>query len=85
MGFSIGTKGYIGTGYMDMAMLVIHFTRIFGNGIRQLMYGHKKADFQEMQRSDAVGFSIGNKGYIGTGLVKEVLHIQRFLGMGPGN
>ena len=62
VGFSIGNKGYIGTG---------------GDGIRcyqdfweydpVLNSWTKKADFEGGKRCRAVGFSIGNKGYIGTG------------------
>ena len=61
VGFSIGNKGYIGTGF---------------NGPRKndlwefdpaLNTWTQKADFGGLARSAAVGFSIGNKGYIGTG------------------
>ena len=61
-GFSIGGKGYIGTGADSI-------------GIRNDFWEYdpmtdtwtQKADFGGTARSDAVGFSIGNKGYIGTG------------------
>lgn len=59
--FSIGTKGYLGTGF---------------DGIRRKDFWEydpntdswtQKADFGGVARNYAVGFSIGNKGYIGTG------------------
>ncbi|WP_229238992.1 hypothetical protein, partial [Emticicia sp. C21] len=61
VGFSIGNKGYIGTG--------------LGNGILKDFWEYnpltdswtQKADFGGVARHLAVGFSIGNKGYIGTG------------------
>ena len=31
------------------------------------MHGRRKPTFPEMDETGAVGFSIGNKGYIGTG------------------
>ncbi len=39
---------------------------IFGNGIRQLMYGQGKPTFLDLQKEISCGFSIGTKGYIGT-------------------
>jgi hypothetical protein len=61
VGFSIGSKGYIGTGW--------------ANGYKKDFWEYdpptdswtQKADFGGIERSDAVGFSIGSKGYIGTG------------------
>jgi hypothetical protein len=62
VGFSIGNKGYIGTGYG------------YGNGKDFWEYDPitdtwtQKADFVTTGlRYEAVGFSIGNKGYIGMG------------------
>ncbi|MBI3501336.1 MAG: T9SS type A sorting domain-containing protein [Bacteroidetes bacterium] len=63
VGFSIGNKGYIGTGYD-------------GNGIHHKDFWEwdhatniwtQKASFGGSARLGAVGFSIGTKGYIGTG------------------
>ena len=59
--FSIGTKGYVGTGW--------------DGGLRKDFWEFdpvsnswtQKADFGGTARSLAVGFSIGTKGYIGTG------------------
>jgi hypothetical protein len=64
VGFSIGTKGYIGTGWngsTDYADLWEYdpSTNVWT----------QKANFGGSARSDAAGFSIGTKGYIGTGLV----------------
>ncbi|HOY30571.1 MAG TPA: kelch repeat-containing protein [Bacteroidales bacterium] len=69
--FSIGTKGYIGTGWefdgMNMAELgdFWEFDPVSNVWIQ-------KADFGGAQRANAVGFSIGNKGYIGTGVSNDV-------------
>lgn len=62
VGFSIGDKGYVGTGY-DI------------NGSKKDFWEYdpatdtwtQKADFGGTGRDGAVGFSIGNKGYLGTG------------------
>src|ERR1039457_5533181 len=63
VGFSIGNKGYIGTGedmggtdYRDFWQY-----NITTNSWTQ------KANFGGIARYRAVGFSIGSKGYIGTG------------------
>src|SRR5882724_5283840 len=62
VGFSIGTKGYIGTGVVS--------------GVGQQDFWEydpatdvwtQKANFGGSGRSYAVGFSIGSKGYLGTG------------------
>ena len=62
VGFSIGSKGYIGTGY------------VFGSDPMDFWEYDpatdtwtQKADFGGGPREFAVGFSIGSKGYIGTG------------------
>lgn len=62
VGFSIGNKGYVGTGDG-------------GSGPRKDFWEYdpltdswsQKADFGGTSRFNAVGFSIANKGYIGTG------------------
>lgn len=62
VGFSIGDKGYLGTGTT-------------AEGIKKDFWEYdpitdswtQKADFGGTARSGAVGFSIGTKGYIGTG------------------
>ena len=45
VGFSIGNKGYIGTG--SNLGTPLNDKRIFGNGTRQLMYGHRKPTLEE--------------------------------------
>ena len=66
--FSIGSKGYVGTGYD------------YSNGVRlndfwvydsQTDIWLPVADFKGGVRKEAVGFSIGNKGYVGTGDVSD--------------
>ena len=62
-GFSIGTKGYIGTGGVLGGTLYKDFWQYdtTTNSWTQ------KANFGGVARYRAVGFSIGSKGYIGTG------------------
>ena len=59
VGFSIGNKGYIGTG--------INFTKDFWEYNSTTNIWTQKANFGGIARQYAVGFSIGTKGYIGTG------------------
>ena len=59
VGFSIGNKGYIGTGFA--------YYKDFWEYDPALNTWTQKADFGGGERWDAVGFSIGDKGYIGTG------------------
>jgi N-acetylneuraminic acid mutarotase len=63
VGFSIGDKGYVGTGWMADKTIVKDFWEYdpATNAWTQ------KADFGGGKRWGAVGFSVGNKGYIGTG------------------
>jgi len=65
-GFAIGIKGYVGTGeYFD------GFNTLFYNDFWEYDPGgntwKRKANFGGVAREWAVGFAIGNKGYIGTG------------------
>lgn len=62
VGFSIGNKGYIGTGYNEIA-----FLNDFWEYDPAANTWTQKADFGGVARGGAVGFSIGNKGYLGTG------------------
>ena len=63
VGFSIGTKGYIGTGWTN------------NNGPLKDIWQYdpltnvwtQEADFGGIARYDAVAFTIGNKGYVGMG------------------
>ncbi len=63
VGFSIGSKGYIGTGDDGWSSIAKDFWEYdpAANTWTQ------KADFGGTARDCAVGFSIGSKGYIGTG------------------
>jgi len=62
-GFSIGNKGYIGTGYGIGYVLKKDFWEY--NPATDSWT--QKADFGGTARIWATGFSLGNKGYIGTG------------------
>ncbi|TAL62068.1 MAG: T9SS type A sorting domain-containing protein [Bacteroidetes bacterium] len=64
VGFSIGTKGYLGTGY-DVNTWVAE--KDFWELDPATNVWTQKANFGGGVRQDAVGFSIGAKGYIGTG------------------
>ena len=61
VGFSIGTKGYIGTGVNSV------YLKDFWEYDPSTDSWTQKADFGGIARFFAVGFSIGTKGYIGTG------------------
>lgn len=63
-GFSIGNKGYIGTG----ATLSNNYNNDFWEYDALLNSWTQKANFPGTARIAAVGFSIGSKGYIGTGV-----------------
>jgi N-acetylneuraminic acid mutarotase len=62
VGFSIGTKGYLGTG-VDYALNYKDFWEYDPDANTWA----QKADFGGAARSGAVGFNIGTKGYLGTG------------------
>src|SRR5436189_6019241 len=62
VGFSIGSKGYIGTGAADSGLL-----KDFWEYDPATNTWIQKADFPGTARYDATGFSSGSKGYIGTG------------------
>src|SRR6185436_15576598 len=64
IGFSIGSKGYIGTGNADQG--AIHLSD-FWEWDQATDNWSQKSDFGGGLRQEAAGFSIGNKGYIGTG------------------
>jgi hypothetical protein len=61
--FSIGTKGYIGTGIDNNGNLL----KDFWEWDQTTNTWTQKANFGGTAREDAVSFSIGSKGYIGTG------------------
>ena len=68
VGFSIGNKGYIGTGN-DGGAIGEREKNDFWEYDPATDKWTKKADFPGGNRIGAVGFSIGNKGYIGTGVI----------------
>jgi hypothetical protein len=63
VGFSIGTKGYIGTGEDING----NYYNDFWEYDPAIDIWTQKANFGGTSRHSAVGFSIGDKGYIGTG------------------
>jgi N-acetylneuraminic acid mutarotase len=65
VGFSIDTLGYIGTGSTENPDLT--YLRDFWEYDPATDTWTQKSDFGGYERSNAVGFSIVNKGYIGTG------------------
>ncbi|HUM48326.1 MAG TPA: hypothetical protein PLD84_15450, partial [Chitinophagales bacterium] len=65
VGFSIGNKGYIGTGYFYDGS--DHFFKDFWEYDPDTDTWTQKADFGGTARFSPVGFSIGDKGYVGTG------------------
>jgi N-acetylneuraminic acid mutarotase len=69
VGFSIGSKGYIGIGNKNPFSNgnLSDYYQDFWEWDQATNVWTKKADFPGNTRSGAVGFSIGNKGYIGTG------------------
>ena len=69
VGFSIGTKGYIGTGSSldGWDIEVSNPLNDFWEWDQATNIWTRKADFGGSERIQVVGFSIGNKGYIGTG------------------
>jgi hypothetical protein len=66
-GFSIGIKGYIGLGRYTTGSSG-EYSKDFWEYDPSSNIWTKKADFVGYPRIRAVGFGIGNKGYIGTGL-----------------
>src|ERR1041385_629529 len=62
--FSIGTKGYIGTGYDNS---FAHYAFDFWEWDQTTNVWTQLSNFSGGIRSGAVGFSIGTKGYAGTG------------------
>ncbi|MBK6485144.1 MAG: T9SS type A sorting domain-containing protein [Chitinophagaceae bacterium] len=72
VGFSIGNKGYMGTGLDD------YFRKDFWEYDPLLNSWTQLADFGGVARAEAVGFSIGNKGYIGTGYDADSHNLKDF-------
>ena len=73
VGFSIGNNGYIGIGraFIDNSGYAVHYQDFWEyNPVSNTW--EQKTDFDGEARHGAVGFSIGNKGYIGTGIIPNV-------------
>ena len=68
VGFSIGDKGYVGTGHSGYGSSYHSYHTDFWEYDPATSSWTRKADFPEGEkRYSAVGFSIGGKGYVGTG------------------
>ena len=77
VGFSIGSKGYFGTGFANK----IFFKDLWEyNSVTDVWT--QKADMT-FARGAAVGFSIGSKGYIGTGLSEAKERLNDFWEYNP--
>jgi len=72
VGFSIGNKGYIGTGYDGPPAYNYTAKKDFWEYDPDSDTWTQKSDFQGVERQYAVGFAIGSKGYIGTGLRVDI-------------
>src|SRR5205814_2286270 len=66
IGFSIGNKGYMGTGNTNVSP---YYSKDFWEYDPATNTWTKKADLGGVGRYAAVGFNIGNKGYIGAGAI----------------
>jgi len=64
IGFSVGNKGYVGTGLIESSYLGLKDIWEYNPASNSWT---KKPDIPQ-GRSGAVGFSIGNKGYVDTGI-----------------
>jgi N-acetylneuraminic acid mutarotase len=68
--FMIGDTGYVCTGYNsenDVDSCTVFLFQCYYNESKKQMVYKRKANFPGVKRTSAVAFSIGNKGYIGTG------------------
>ena len=79
VGFSIGSKGYVGTGQVGTSTFKNDFWEYdpVSDTWTQL------PDFAGVPRSDAVGFSIGLKGYIGTSRISLSTQLKDFWEFNP--
>ncbi|MFZ1560346.1 MAG: hypothetical protein WAT37_10505 [Saprospiraceae bacterium] len=81
VGFSTTDKGYIGTGSDGIALKKDFWEFIpAGGGLGSWV---QKADFAGTARQKAVGFSINNKGYIGTGSISDQVGVKDFWEYNP--
>jgi len=72
-GFSIGSKGYIGTGG-DMTSL----TKDIWEWNQITNAWTRVADYPGGPRAGALGVSVGNRAYIGTGSDSETAYLRDF-------
>lgn len=72
-GFSIGTKGYIGTGFYTDGVSGFDNYKDFWEWDQATDTWTRKADFGGAFRSGAIGFSIGDKGYMGAGIAHSFI------------
>ena len=87
VGFSIGTKGYVGTGTTEVFFGEGPFYQDFWEYDPVTDVWTQKANFGGGPRSLAVGFSMSNKGYIGTGFTNNndnYINYQDFYEYTPG-
>lgn len=77
VGFSIGNKGYAGTGqnYEDS---IRPYYKDFWEWDQATNSWTQKADLEGSERHRAAGFSIGNKGYIGIGFLGNIIYLDDF-------
>ena len=80
-GFSIGNKGYLGTGYDP----VTEYKKDFWEYDPATNAWTQKADFGGSLRYDATSFSIGNKGYIGAGYDPNAGYMNDFWEYDPAS
>ncbi|HEY4798138.1 MAG TPA: kelch repeat-containing protein, partial [Bacteroidia bacterium] len=79
-GFSIGTKGYIGTGFTSQGNI-----STFWEYDKTTNVWTQKANYGGGEISLSVGFSIGNKGYIGTGGDTITVNSKQFWEYNPAS
>jgi N-acetylneuraminic acid mutarotase len=77
VGFSIGRKGYIGTGVLSAVRISILYKDFWEYDPAADTWA-QKADLGGASRYSAVGFSVGSKGYIGTGAGVLSLYLKDF-------
>ena len=70
VGFAIGEKGYVGTGWTNTSM------EDFWEWDKATNIWTQKATVPGGARWDGIGFSIGTKGYIGTGYIATNVIVQ---------
>ena len=81
VGFSIGSKGYIGTGVDNSSNF---YYQDFWEYDPVTNFWTQKADFGGGKIAGAVGFSISNKGYVGTGASSSSAGDKGFWEYNPG-